>query len=141
MSSLATRAGTAADKASENLYVQASLRKPEAPASIDLPRRRPVGVDPAPDRVTQRETPMSQTMEHRSYSARIEHDDEDGLFVGCVAGIRDGVGFHADTVEGLRAAFREAVDDYLATCARLGRTPRRAALDEMTAIDCDLGLQ
>ena len=36
MSSLATRAGTAADKASENPYVQASLRKPEAPASIDL---------------------------------------------------------------------------------------------------------
>ena len=84
---------------------------------------------------------MSQTMEHRSYSARIEHDDEDGLFVGCVAGIRDGVGFHADTVEGLRAAFREAADDYLETCARLGRTPRRAALDEMTAIDRDLGLQ
>ena len=84
---------------------------------------------------------MTQTMEHRGYRARVEHDDEDGLCTGRVAGIRDGVGFHADTVEELRAAFREAVDDYLETCARLGRTPRRAALDEMTAIDCDLGLQ
>ena len=84
---------------------------------------------------------MTRTVEHRGYYARVKHDNEDGLFVGRVAGIRDGVGFHADTVEELRAAFREAVDDYLETCARLGRTPRRAALDEMTAIDGELGLQ
>ena len=84
---------------------------------------------------------MTRTMEHRGYYARIEHDNEDGLFVGRVADIGDGVGFHADTMEELHAVFREAVDDYLATYARLGRTPRRAALDEMTAIDGDLGLQ
>ena len=36
------------------------------------------------------------------------------------------MGFHADTVEGLRTAFREAVDDYLETCATLGREPQRA---------------
>lgn len=68
---------------------------------------------------------MTQTMTHRGYSARVDYDDEDGLFVGRVAGIRDGVGFHADTVEGLRAAFREAVDDYLETCERLGRPPQK----------------
>ena len=84
---------------------------------------------------------MTQTIEHRGHRARVKYDDEDGLFVGHVAGIRDGVGFHAGTMEELRAAFREAVDDYLETCAHLGRTPRRAALDEMTANDRDLGLQ
>ena len=68
---------------------------------------------------------MTSAMEHRGYRARVEYDDEDGLFVGRVAGIRDGVGFHADTVEGLRAAFREAVDDYLETCERLGRPPQK----------------
>ena len=36
------------------------------------------------------------------------------------------MGFHADTVEGLREAFREAVDDSLETCAKLGRRPQRA---------------
>lgn len=36
------------------------------------------------------------------------------------------MGFHADTVEGLRAAFREAVEDYLETCAKLGKQPQRA---------------
>ncbi len=69
---------------------------------------------------------MTNAMTHKGYSARVEYDDEDGLFFGRIAGIADGVGFHADTVEGLREAFHEAVDDYLDTCARLGREPQRA---------------
>ncbi len=68
---------------------------------------------------------MINTMTHQGYSARIEYDDEDGLFTGRIAGIRDGVGFHADTVEGLREAFVEAVEDYLETCARVGKEPQR----------------
>ena len=42
------------------------------------------------------------------------------------AGIRDGVGFHADTVEGLREAFHEAVEDYIETCAKIGKEPQKA---------------
>lgn len=68
---------------------------------------------------------MSNILEHRGYRARVEFDAEDGLFFGRVAGIRDGVGFHAESVPALVAAFREAVDDYLETCARLGKTPER----------------
>jgi predicted HicB family RNase H-like nuclease len=37
---------------------------------------------------------------------------------------RDGVGFHADTVADLKAAFREAVDDYVETCAKIGKDPQ-----------------
>src|SRR5690606_37811837 len=66
------------------------------------------------------------SMSYKGYSARIDYDDEDGLFVGRIAGIRDGVGFHADTVEGLREAFHEAVEDYLETCVRVGKEPQRA---------------
>jgi predicted HicB family RNase H-like nuclease len=68
---------------------------------------------------------MSNIMTHRGYRARVEFDAEDGLFVGRIAGIRDGVGFHADTVPALVQAFHEAVDDYLATCATLGKAPER----------------
>ena len=68
---------------------------------------------------------MMNTMTWRGYSARIDYDDEDGIFVGRLAGIRDGVGFHADTVDGLRAAFREAVDDYLEACAAVGKEPQK----------------
>ena len=42
-----------------------------------------------------------------------------------LAGIRDGVGFHADTVEGLREAFHEAVEDYIETCAKIGKEPQK----------------
>jgi predicted HicB family RNase H-like nuclease len=74
---------------------------------------------------------MSNAMSYKGYAARIEFDDEDGVFTGRLAGIRDGVGFHADTVEGLREAFREAVEDYLDTCARLGKEPQRAFSGQM----------
>lgn len=74
---------------------------------------------------------MSKSMTYKGYSARIVYDDDDGIFVGRIAGIRDGVSFHADTVEGLRAAFHEAVEDYLETCARIGKEPQRAFSGQM----------
>jgi predicted HicB family RNase H-like nuclease len=74
---------------------------------------------------------MTNVMSYKGYSARIEYDDEDGIFTGRLAGIRDGVGFHADTVEGLREAFHEAVEDYLETCAKVGKEPQRAFSGQM----------
>ena len=62
-------------------------------------------------------------MTYRGYSARIEFDAEDRLFVGHIAGIRDIVGFHGESVDELEAGFREAVDDYLAACKKLKQAP------------------
>lgn len=64
-------------------------------------------------------------MTYRGYVARIEYSDEDAAFVGHIAGIRDIVGFHGESVNELRAAFEEAVDDYLETCKKLGRAPQK----------------
>ena len=63
------------------------------------------------------------TMTHNGYSARVEFDAEDRIFVGHIAGIRDIVGFHGESVDGLEAAFHEAVDDYLAACKKLKQAP------------------
>jgi predicted HicB family RNase H-like nuclease len=63
------------------------------------------------------------TMMHKGYAARVEYSEEDLCFVGHIAGIRDVIGFHGESVAGLRVAFEEAVDDYLATCEKLGRRP------------------
>jgi predicted HicB family RNase H-like nuclease len=57
-----------------------------------------------------------KTMQYKGYAARIEYSDEDKCFVGHIAGIRDIVGFHGESVKSLNAAFEEAVDDYLETC-------------------------
>jgi len=65
------------------------------------------------------------TMSYKGYLARIEYSDEDACFVGHIAGIRDVVGFHGSSVRELRVAFKEAVDDYLVTCEKLGRAPQR----------------
>ncbi|MDN6856286.1 type II toxin-antitoxin system HicB family antitoxin [Pseudomonas sp. CAN2814] len=64
-------------------------------------------------------------MKYLGYAARIEYSDDDRLFIGHIAGIRDVIGFHGESVSELRGAFEEAVDDYLATCAKLGREPQR----------------
>lgn len=65
------------------------------------------------------------TMIHKGYAARIDYSDDDGCFVGHIAGINDVVGFHGESVAELRAAFEEAVDDYLETCEKLNRSPHK----------------
>lgn len=64
-------------------------------------------------------------MNYKGYVARIEYSADDGCFVGHIAGIRDVIGFHGESVTELRTAFLEAVDDYLATCEKLGRSPQK----------------
>jgi len=63
------------------------------------------------------------TMTFKGYAAKIEYSDDDACFIGHIAGIKEVIGFHAETVKDLRTAFEEAVDDYLATCEKLGRAP------------------
>jgi predicted HicB family RNase H-like nuclease len=65
------------------------------------------------------------TMTFKGYAAKIEYSDEDACFIGHIAGIKDVIGFHAESVKELRSAFEEAVDDYLATCERIGRAPQK----------------
>jgi predicted HicB family RNase H-like nuclease len=65
-------------------------------------------------------------MHYKNYSARIEFDDDDGVFVGRIAGIADTVTFHATNVDELHAAFHEAVGDYLDTCAKIGKSPQKS---------------
>lgn len=65
------------------------------------------------------------TMIYSGYAAQIAYSDDDSCFVGHLAGIHDVIGFHGESVAELRAAFEEAVDDYLETCARLERQPQK----------------
>ncbi|CAN2040005.1 hypothetical protein GMMP15_1510039 [Candidatus Magnetomoraceae bacterium gMMP-15] len=64
-------------------------------------------------------------MQYKGYAARIEYSNEDGCFIGHLLGINDLIGFHGDSVNDLRAAFEDAVDDYLETCGKLGREPQK----------------
>ncbi|AHF04069.1 HicB [Marichromatium purpuratum 984] len=67
------------------------------------------------------------SMHDKGYTARIDFDERDDCFVGRLLGLRDRVSFHAASVADLRAAFEEAVEDYLETCASIGKTPEKPA--------------
>ena len=64
-------------------------------------------------------------MKYKSYVARIEYDEEDRIFVGHLAGIKDIVGFHGTTVTELEAAVPESVDNYIAISEETGRIAQK----------------
>lgn len=65
-------------------------------------------------------------MKYKSYSAAIHYSAEDEVFYGKVFGLNDLVSFEGSTVKELKKAFKEAVDDYLDTCHKLGKEPEKA---------------
>ncbi len=64
-------------------------------------------------------------MEYKGYLAHIQLDDEAGLFHGEVANIRDVITFQGQSVEELRQAFEDSIEDYLAFCLERGEEPNR----------------
>ena len=65
------------------------------------------------------------TMEYKGYTARIDYDGEDEIFVGRLLGLRAMVSFHADTVAKLKREMQLAVDEYVASCEKRGETPEK----------------
>ena len=66
---------------------------------------------------------MSTMLRHRGYFGSIEASPEDNCLFGKLQFIRALVSYEGETVAELTQAFRDAVDDYLETCASLNRTP------------------
>jgi predicted HicB family RNase H-like nuclease len=66
---------------------------------------------------------MNDILEYNGYSATVRFSVEDDLFYGKIVGINDLVTFEGESVKELKQAFKEAVDDYIETCAEIGKTP------------------
>lgn len=64
---------------------------------------------------------MKNTLNYKGYSGTVEFSADDEILYGKIIGIRDVVTFEADTVAKLKKAFKEAVNDYIETCQRLGK--------------------
>ena len=67
------------------------------------------------------------TMNHGGYTARIEFDERDNIFVGRILGLRSIISFHGETVAQLRREFAAAVKDYLRDCEDQGVEPEKPA--------------
>jgi predicted HicB family RNase H-like nuclease len=69
---------------------------------------------------------MSNMLTYKDYYTTVSFDAQQGYLYGKVEGIADLVTFEADGPHEVQAAFEEAVEDYLAFCADVGKAPDRA---------------
>jgi predicted HicB family RNase H-like nuclease len=64
-------------------------------------------------------------MEYKGYIGKVEFDDEANIFHGEVINLRDVITFQGESVQEIRQAFQESVDDYLAFCAERQEEPEK----------------
>ncbi len=65
----------------------------------------------------------NNVFEYKEYIGSAEVDPESKTLFGRLLFITDVIAYSGNTVDGLEAAFREAVDDYLQTCKDAGDIP------------------
>lgn len=65
------------------------------------------------------------TIKYKGYQANIVYEAEDDLLVGHIIHINDIIGFHGTSLKEMKAAFKDAVDDYLAYCSKIGKEPNK----------------
>ncbi len=64
-------------------------------------------------------------MEYKGYYAKVEVAEEADIFHGEVINIRDVITFEGTTVDELKQAFKDSVDDYIEFCAERGEDPAK----------------
>jgi predicted HicB family RNase H-like nuclease len=62
-------------------------------------------------------------MKYKGYESVVEFDDEAEIFHGEIINIRDVITFQGSSVEELKQAFQDSVDDYLEFCKERGEEP------------------
>ncbi|NLO26465.1 MAG: type II toxin-antitoxin system HicB family antitoxin [Clostridiales bacterium] len=69
---------------------------------------------------------MKDVMFHKDFIGSIHYSTDDEVFYGKIEGIDDSVGFEGSSVEELKLAFHEAVEDYVKLCEMNGKQPQKA---------------
>ena len=64
-------------------------------------------------------------MKYKVYEGAVVFDDEAGIFHGEVLNTRDVITFQGTSVDELKKAFEDSVDDYLAFCEQRGEEPEK----------------
>lgn len=65
-------------------------------------------------------------LQYNGYIGSVDFSEEDGCLYGKILHINDLVTYEAQTVPELVTAFKESVEDYLATCAEVGKDPDKS---------------
>jgi len=66
---------------------------------------------------------MKDFMNYKDYYGSVHYNDEDEVFYGKLAFLKDLVSYEGESVKELKQSFQEAVDDYLELCESQGKAP------------------
>jgi len=64
-------------------------------------------------------------MKYKGYFGEITYDDEAKIFHGEVIGLKDIITFQGKSVNELRKAFQDSINDYLTWCEERGEQPEK----------------
>jgi predicted HicB family RNase H-like nuclease len=64
-------------------------------------------------------------LQYKGFTGKVEFDDEANIFHGEVLHVNDVITFEGTSVDEVRSAFIESVEDYLAFCAERGEEPEK----------------
>jgi predicted HicB family RNase H-like nuclease len=68
---------------------------------------------------------MTDKLKYKGYHGSIDFSAEDDCLFGRLQGINDIITYEGASVKEIKAAFKEAVDDYLALCKETGKEPNK----------------
>ena len=65
------------------------------------------------------------TMHYKGYEALVEFDEDEEIFHGEVADLRDVITFQGSSVAELKQSFADSIEDYLEFCRQRGEEPEK----------------
>ena len=68
---------------------------------------------------------MKNNLCYKEYYGSVEFSGEDNIFHGKIIGINDRITYEGDSVHSLKKDFISAVEEYIETCAELGKDPEK----------------
>lgn len=68
---------------------------------------------------------MNRPLKYKSYYGSVEFSPRDDCLHGRLLNINDVITYEGSSVKEIKAAFKEAVEDYLAHCKVIGKEPNK----------------
>lgn len=64
-------------------------------------------------------------LKYKGYAGDIQYSSEDDVLYGHVQGIQDTITYEGQTLDEVKEAFKDSVDNYLEFCQRKGKEPNK----------------
>lgn len=65
-------------------------------------------------------------LKYKDFVASLDYSDADNVFYGKILGISDLILFEGSSIDELKHAFEEAVEDYIELCEEVGKDPYKS---------------